>query len=185
VVAFSDESAESAKAILERARREFVRFYFDGEHGERFQATFSAGISCYPQAGQTVEEVFKVADRRLYAAKEAGRNQIIDFDLGMISDVGPIDTVAIREEEPITEVFSLFSDEALQKILKSGAKAQSDTLPQAEDRSNEGNEELNEELNEENEELNEESDASISLTPTEPEREDDTDSDILPFFTKD
>ncbi|MAD61108.1 MAG: hypothetical protein CMH49_06315 [Myxococcales bacterium] len=80
VVAFSDESAESAKAILERARKEFVRFYFDGEHGERFQAAFSAGVACYPQAGETIEDVFKVADRRLYAVKAAGRNNIFADD---------------------------------------------------------------------------------------------------------
>lgn len=80
VVAFSDESAESAKAILERARKEFVRFYFDGEHGERFQAAFSAGVACYPEAGETIEDVFKVADRRLYAVKEAGRNNIFADD---------------------------------------------------------------------------------------------------------
>ena len=80
VVAFSDESAESAKAILERARKEFVRFYFDGEHGERFQSTFSAGVACYPEAGETIEDVFKVADRRLYAVKEAGRNNIFADD---------------------------------------------------------------------------------------------------------
>jgi diguanylate cyclase (GGDEF)-like protein len=80
VVAFSDESADSAKAILERARKEFVRFYFDGEHGERFHAAFSAGIACYPEAGETIEDVFKVADRRLYAVKEAGRNNIFAHD---------------------------------------------------------------------------------------------------------
>lgn len=106
VVAFSDESAESAKAILERARREFVRFYFDGEHGERFQATFSAGVSCYPEAGESIEEVFKVADRRLYAVKEAGRNQIFDFDpspLGEPTDEEQTHTVTLTTD-PITSV---------------------------------------------------------------------------------
>ena len=80
VVAFSDETAESARFILDRARREFIRFYFDGEHGERFQSAFSAGVACYPEAGETIEDVFKVADRRLYAVKEAGRNSIFAHD---------------------------------------------------------------------------------------------------------
>ena len=92
VVAFSDETGESAKSILDRARREFIRYYFDGEHGERFQATFSAGIACYPEAGETIEDVFKVADRRLYAVKEAGRNNIFAHDLSVESeDQAPID----------------------------------------------------------------------------------------------
>jgi|GEM_PF-1369808 len=80
VVAFSNEDAKSAKVILERARREFVRLYFDGENGERFQSSFSAGIATFPQSGQTIEDLFKVADERLYQVKEAGRNQILAAD---------------------------------------------------------------------------------------------------------
>ena len=177
VVAFSDESAESARAILERARREFVRFYFDGEHSERFQATFSAGIACYPQAGQTVEEVFRVADRRLYAAKEAGRNQIIDFDRDMIAEIEPMESAPMIEEEPITEVFSVFSDEALKKILERGPQSQADhhtdtpgavqsLKPSA---SSQHSESLDDSVNT----------TSPSIEP------EDSDADILPFFAKD
>ena len=80
VVAFSNEDAKSAKVILERARREFVRLYFDGESGERFQSSFSAGVATFPESGQTIEDLFKVADERLYRVKEAGRNQILAAD---------------------------------------------------------------------------------------------------------
>jgi diguanylate cyclase (GGDEF)-like protein len=80
VVAFSGEGAESARVILERARREFVRFYFDGEHGERFQSTFSAGVATFPENGQTIEDLFKVADERLYKVKQSGRNRVLSQD---------------------------------------------------------------------------------------------------------
>lgn len=80
VVAFSNEDAKSAKVILERARKEFVRLFFDGENGERFQSSFSAGIATFPQNGQTIEDLFKIADERLYQVKEAGRNQILAAD---------------------------------------------------------------------------------------------------------
>lgn len=80
VVAFSNEDAKSAKVILERARREFVRLYFDGEKGERFKSSFSAGIATFPHHGQTIEDLFKIADERLYQVKEAGRNQILAAD---------------------------------------------------------------------------------------------------------
>jgi len=80
VVAFSNEDAKSAKVILERARKEFVRLYFEGENGERFQSSFSAGIATFPQNGQTIEDLFKVADERLYRVKEAGRNQVLAAD---------------------------------------------------------------------------------------------------------
>ena len=80
VVAFSNEDAASAKVILERARREFVRFYFEGEHGESFQSSFSAGVATFPEHGETIEDLFKVADERLYKVKEAGRNRILAAD---------------------------------------------------------------------------------------------------------
>jgi diguanylate cyclase (GGDEF)-like protein len=80
VVAFCYEDEQTAHAILERARKEFVRFYFDGENGLQFQATFSAGIACFPQDGETIEDVFKVADKRLYTVKEHGRNAILAQD---------------------------------------------------------------------------------------------------------
>ena len=105
VVAFSDESAESAKAILERARKEFVRFYFDGEHGERFQAAFSAGVACYPEAGETIEDVFKVADRRLYAVKEAGRNNIFADDSTIeVEELQKVETEQAKLELETTQV---------------------------------------------------------------------------------
>jgi len=171
VVAFSDESAGSAKAILERARHEFVRFYFDGEHGERFQATFSAGIACYPEAGQTIEEVFKVADRRLYAVKEAGRNQIFDFDVGVIAEVEEIELNKKVEDEPITEVFSV-SNEALQKLIKSGGSEQKvDSLSQ--------------DIESVQEAKSEESTEPVSSTSDQSTLEKEQESDILPFFTKD
>ena len=117
VVAFSDESAESARSILDRARREFIRFYFDGEHGERFQATFSAGVACYPEAGETIEDVFKVADRRLYAVKEMGRNNIFAHDPEKISETSE------QEDEEKASLSSISyhetGDEALSQVTAS------------------------------------------------------------------
>jgi diguanylate cyclase (GGDEF)-like protein len=81
VVSFSDEEADNAAIILERARKEFVRFEFESDQGGTFQATFSAGIACFPENGDHIEEVFKVADDRLYQVKETGRNRILAYDL--------------------------------------------------------------------------------------------------------
>ncbi len=39
--------------------------------------TISLGVSTYSQDGETVQELIKVADERLYVAKEKGRNQVI------------------------------------------------------------------------------------------------------------
>ena len=41
------------------------------------RVTASIGISCYPQHGEQLEELVRVADAALYRAKAAGRNQVV------------------------------------------------------------------------------------------------------------
>jgi diguanylate cyclase (GGDEF)-like protein len=76
VVAFCGEEAASAAAILERTRRELVSRTFEGDHGAPFRVTFSAGIAAYPHDGLALDQLVQVADRRLHAAKAAGRDRI-------------------------------------------------------------------------------------------------------------
>lgn len=45
--------------------------------GGRF--TFSAGVSVYPEDGNSYEELVGCADRRLYLAKANGKNQVVDI----------------------------------------------------------------------------------------------------------
>lgn len=76
VLAFYGEDAETARMIIGRVKEEFDRMSFRGDHGETFEVRFSAGISSFPDDGRTFEELFRVVDQRLYAAKEAGRDRI-------------------------------------------------------------------------------------------------------------
>src|SRR5580704_6687669 len=46
-------------------------------HGETLKdVTVSIGVSTFPQAGKTVEDLVGAADRALYAAKISGRNRV-------------------------------------------------------------------------------------------------------------
>jgi diguanylate cyclase (GGDEF)-like protein len=76
IIAFFGEWAESAREILSRVTAEFAKISFDGGQDRRFNVTISGGIATYPIDGRTLEELVNVADQRLYAAKQAGRNRI-------------------------------------------------------------------------------------------------------------
>jgi diguanylate cyclase (GGDEF)-like protein len=76
VVALMGESAQSAREILARTAAELRQEEFEGERGERFHVTFSAGIAEAPRDGVDVETLLKVADTRLYSAKANGRDRI-------------------------------------------------------------------------------------------------------------
>ncbi|RKG93288.1 diguanylate cyclase, partial [Corallococcus sp. CA053C] len=76
VVALLGETPESAKEILSRTAEELVGMEFEGDQGEPFHVTFSAGLAVAPHDGVTPEELLRVADARMYRAKSNGRNRI-------------------------------------------------------------------------------------------------------------
>ncbi|MCP3104121.1 diguanylate cyclase [Myxococcus sp. K15C18031901] len=76
VVALLGETVESAKAILQRTLTEVAELTFEGDAGEAFHITVSAGIAATPGDGVTMEELLRVADVRLIRAKSNGRNRI-------------------------------------------------------------------------------------------------------------
>lgn len=77
IVALRHESRDTTKGALQRVLQELSKIKFEGDHGENFHVTFTAGLACFPEDGDTLEKLVHVADGRLYAGKEAGRNRII------------------------------------------------------------------------------------------------------------
>jgi len=78
-VAFENESLESAAKVMERIRSNFekkVHLYKEQE----ISITFSSGLSDFSEvmwSGGDEEELFSLADKRLYHAKDTGRNKIV------------------------------------------------------------------------------------------------------------
>lgn len=66
------EAVDLANRIRQRVEAE--PFVFQG-HATR--ATMSFGVSSFPQDATTASQIVRVADERLYRAKEAGRNQVV------------------------------------------------------------------------------------------------------------
>ena len=80
VVALLGVDAVSARDVFARLQNDLRRIGFVGDNGDTFHATFSAGISTYPTDGQSLEELLRVADRRLYLAKQSGRDSVCVAD---------------------------------------------------------------------------------------------------------
>lgn len=76
VVALMGAPAEGARDILARTAAELARADFEGDKGEHFRVTFSAGLAVAPRDGTDVESLLRVADERLYRAKAQGGNRI-------------------------------------------------------------------------------------------------------------
>ncbi|MET0390813.1 MAG: diguanylate cyclase [Polyangiales bacterium] len=66
---------ESAAQLAERVRHELGQTTFDTERGP-LRVTCSLGVATYPDHAKSQDKLFEVADRALYAAKHAGRNQV-------------------------------------------------------------------------------------------------------------
>ncbi len=76
-LAFPGQTAQSIRHGVEEVLEEFRTLEFKGDKGETFHSSFSAGLAEYPTDGVTIEALIKAADRRLYAAKDAGRSRVI------------------------------------------------------------------------------------------------------------
>lgn len=86
IVGLPSVDLSTAGTILDRLRDELAGSTFVDDQGGAFAGRFSAGVSAFPQDGHNLDELLAVADRRLYAAKRAGRNRIHSRD-----DEGPVD----------------------------------------------------------------------------------------------
>jgi len=64
-----------AQLLAERLRQELERTSFETELG-KLRVTCSLGVATFPDLARTRDGLFETADRALYKAKHAGRNQV-------------------------------------------------------------------------------------------------------------
>jgi len=76
IVVLPRTSARDALITAERMRLAVAGRDFRNSWGEPIHATVSIGIATYPQNGMTGDDLFRAADRALYAAKQDGRNRV-------------------------------------------------------------------------------------------------------------
>ena len=76
---------EKVKSLITHIGQKISGFC-EGEF-EQNKITLSMGVSCYPEDGNTYEELFEKADKCLYIAKENGRNRYVFYDESKHGDV--------------------------------------------------------------------------------------------------
>lgn len=78
VVLMPETSIEAAQRKLDTLRQRIADEEISFEPtGESFHVTISAGVAGYPHDGASEEELFTVADERLFQAKREGRNRVV------------------------------------------------------------------------------------------------------------
>ncbi|ADY73307.1 diguanylate cyclase [Desulfurobacterium thermolithotrophum DSM 11699] len=73
---FPNTDKRTASHVVDRIKKEFYKFDF----GIGKSVTFSAGVANFPEDVkelQSLDELIKIADRRLYIAKRTGKNKIV------------------------------------------------------------------------------------------------------------
>ena len=69
-----EEAAGTAQKICDRVASNKYKLGSDKEG----QVTISLGVSTYPHDGSTPTEIIEAADKRLYTAKNSGRNRVVE-----------------------------------------------------------------------------------------------------------
>ncbi len=72
-VLLTQANSEQAMSIADKLRKMVAGWQFPGVP---CTVTISAGVAAFPQHGTTRDQLVKAADAALYAAKQAGRNQV-------------------------------------------------------------------------------------------------------------
>ena len=78
LIILPDTNSEDGFLVAEKIRKAVEAFQFKAG-SVLINKTISAGLADYPSDGQAFWQVLKYADVSLYAAKDAGRNQVVRF----------------------------------------------------------------------------------------------------------
>lgn len=77
VVVMPHTCENDARSVAERMRERVAERIFRTSSGEVITTTVSVGVASSPEDGATADELFRAADRALYAAKQGGRNRVL------------------------------------------------------------------------------------------------------------
>ncbi len=76
LIVLENTPKEKAYKVLERIRDNLSHQEVSIGDGKKIKITVSIGLSSFPEDGNNLEELIKVADKALYRAKQTGRNKV-------------------------------------------------------------------------------------------------------------
>ena len=76
ILILSNTTLDSARQRMEELQRELKQIAVQHEEN-LIKLTLSIGVAEYPGHGSTGQDLIKAADKALYRAKRAGRNQVV------------------------------------------------------------------------------------------------------------
>ncbi len=84
VLMIPEGTIDAAQCLSERLRKKLSELSFENLPS----ITISLGIASYPTDGKTPEDLIRKADAAMYAAKRAGRNQVVKYtrDMAFVGD---------------------------------------------------------------------------------------------------
>ncbi len=78
VIILPETDLESARRKVETLREKMAGTPFaTSPGGPQIQVTISAGLASFPQDGQDAQQLFAIADDRMFEAKASGRNRVV------------------------------------------------------------------------------------------------------------
>lgn len=78
IIMLPETKIQGGMEICERLRSAIEQERFQGQHKSGY-LTISVGLSVFPEAGETAEDLIKAADKALYEAKQSGRNRVMTY----------------------------------------------------------------------------------------------------------
>jgi len=77
VVTLENTSIKKAEELAQRLRDQIENTFIELDNGEKINVTVSIGVSSLNHENQSASELLMLADERMYAAKQSGRNRVV------------------------------------------------------------------------------------------------------------
>lgn len=124
------DTKQKIRSLLTSMRQKVEAECSAGAGKGKGRVTLSVGISTYPDDGNSYEELFNIADKCLYIAKNKGRNRYIIYDVrehGILDDK-VVSSVGVEDVRRKTEKLAVITSEISGMLFGGGKERLAEAL---------------------------------------------------------